>query len=113
MCPAMLTVEHHVCSFMLAPGEICCSKFRCLESLQNRNFVQDEPCCSTDVPVRHSAQGLDPGHYWIPNECIDLLSPTERPIHMEELASEVRVSPPATHSWFSAVTSMSPLQFQN
>jgi len=35
-----------------------------------------------------------------------------RPIRMEELAREMRMSPSAMHSWFRAVTSMSPLQFQ-
>jgi AraC-like DNA-binding protein len=35
-----------------------------------------------------------------------------RPIRMEELAREMHMSPSAMHSWFRAVTSMSPLQFQ-
>jgi transcriptional regulator GlxA family with amidase domain len=35
-----------------------------------------------------------------------------RPIRMEELAREMRMSPSAMHSWFRAVTSMSPLQYQ-
>ena len=35
-----------------------------------------------------------------------------RSIRMEELAREMRMSPSAMHSWFRAVTSMSPLQFQ-
>ncbi len=35
-----------------------------------------------------------------------------RLIRMEELAREMRMSPSAMHSWFRAVTSMSPLQFQ-
>ncbi len=35
-----------------------------------------------------------------------------RPIRMEELAHEMRMSSSAMHSWFRAVTSMSPLQFQ-
>jgi transcriptional regulator GlxA family with amidase domain len=35
-----------------------------------------------------------------------------RPIRMEELARAVNMSPSAMHSWFRAVTSMSPLQFQ-
>ena len=35
-----------------------------------------------------------------------------RPIRMEELSREMRMSPSAMHSWFRAVTSMSPLQFQ-
>ncbi len=35
-----------------------------------------------------------------------------RPIRMEELAREMRMSPSAMHSWFRAVTAMSPLQFQ-
>lgn len=35
-----------------------------------------------------------------------------RQIRMEELAREMRMSPSAMHSWFRAVTSMSPLQFQ-
>ena len=35
-----------------------------------------------------------------------------RPIRMEDLAREMRMSPSAMHSWFRAVTSMSPLQFQ-
>jgi transcriptional regulator GlxA family with amidase domain len=36
----------------------------------------------------------------------------DRPIRMGELAREMRMSPSAMHSWFRAVTSMSPLQFQ-
>lgn len=36
----------------------------------------------------------------------------DRPIRMEELAREMRMSPSAMHSWFRAVTSMSPLQYQ-
>ena len=35
-----------------------------------------------------------------------------RSIRVEELAREMRMSPSAMHSWFRAVTSMSPLQFQ-
>ncbi len=35
-----------------------------------------------------------------------------RVIRMEELAREMRMSPSAMHSWFRAVTSMSPLQYQ-
>ena len=35
-----------------------------------------------------------------------------RPIRMAELAREMRMSPSAMHSWFRAVTSMSPLQYQ-
>lgn len=35
-----------------------------------------------------------------------------RPIRMQELAREMRMSPSAMHSWFRAVTSMSPLQDQ-
>ena len=35
-----------------------------------------------------------------------------RPVKMEELAREMRMSPSAMHSWFRAVTSMSPLQYQ-
>ncbi len=35
-----------------------------------------------------------------------------QPIRMEELAREMRMSPSAMHSWFRAVTSMSPLQYQ-
>ncbi len=35
-----------------------------------------------------------------------------RPIRVEELAHEMRMSSSAMHSWFRAVTSMSPLQFQ-
>ena len=35
-----------------------------------------------------------------------------RPIRMEELAREMRMSPSGMHSWFRAVTSMSPLQYQ-
>ena len=35
-----------------------------------------------------------------------------RPIRMEELAREMRMSPSAMHTWFRAVTSMSPLQYQ-
>ncbi len=35
-----------------------------------------------------------------------------RPIRMEELAREMGMSSSAMHSWFRAVTSMSPLQFQ-
>ena len=35
-----------------------------------------------------------------------------RPIRMEELAREMRMSHSAMHSWFRAVTSMSPLQYQ-
>ena len=35
-----------------------------------------------------------------------------RTIRMEELAREMRMSPSAMHSWFRAVTSMSPLQYQ-
>jgi AraC-like DNA-binding protein len=35
-----------------------------------------------------------------------------RPIRMEELAREMHMSPSAMHSWFRAVTSMSPLQYQ-
>ena len=35
-----------------------------------------------------------------------------RPIRMEELAREMRMSPSAMHSWFRAVTCMSPLQYQ-
>lgn len=35
-----------------------------------------------------------------------------RSIRMEELAREMRMSPSAMHSWFRAVTSMSPLQYQ-
>ena len=35
-----------------------------------------------------------------------------RPIRMEELAREMRMSSSAMHSWFRAVTSMSPLQYQ-
>ena len=34
------------------------------------------------------------------------------PIRMEELAREMRMSPSAMHSWFRAVTSMSPLRYQ-
>ena len=36
----------------------------------------------------------------------------DRPIRVEELAREMRMSPSAMHSWFRAVTSMSPLQYQ-
>ncbi len=36
----------------------------------------------------------------------------ERPIRMEELAREMKMSPSAMHTWFRAVTSMSPLQYQ-
>ncbi len=36
----------------------------------------------------------------------------DRPIRMQELAREMRMSPSAMHSWFRAVTSMSPLQYQ-
>ncbi len=35
-----------------------------------------------------------------------------RPIKVEELAREMRMSPSGMHSWFRAVTSMSPLQYQ-
>ena len=35
-----------------------------------------------------------------------------RPVRMEELAREMRMSPSAMHGWFRAVTSMSPLQYQ-
>ena len=35
-----------------------------------------------------------------------------RPISMDELAREVHMSPSTMHSWFKAVTTMSPLQFQ-
>ena len=35
-----------------------------------------------------------------------------RPVRMDELAREMRMSPSAMHSWFRAVTSMSPLQYQ-
>ncbi len=35
-----------------------------------------------------------------------------RPIRMDELAREVHMSPSTMHSWFKAVTTMSPLQFQ-
>ena len=35
-----------------------------------------------------------------------------RTIRMEELAREMRMSPSGMHSWFRAVTSMSPLQYQ-
>ena len=35
-----------------------------------------------------------------------------RPIRMEELAREMRMIPSAMHSWFRAVTAMSPLQYQ-
>ena len=35
-----------------------------------------------------------------------------RPVRMEELAREMRMSSSGMHSWFRAVTSMSPLQFQ-
>ncbi|NJO82335.1 MAG: AraC family transcriptional regulator [Blastochloris sp.] len=35
-----------------------------------------------------------------------------RPIRMEELAREVNMSPSTMHTWFKAVTTMSPLQFQ-
>ena len=35
-----------------------------------------------------------------------------RPIRMEDLAREVNMSPSTMHSWFKAVTTMSPLQFQ-
>lgn len=35
-----------------------------------------------------------------------------RQIRMEELAREMRMSPSSMHSWFRAVTSMSPLQYQ-
>ena len=35
-----------------------------------------------------------------------------RPIRMEELAREMRMSPSAMHSWFRAVTSLSPLKYQ-
>ncbi len=35
-----------------------------------------------------------------------------RPIRMEELAREMRMSPSGMHSWFRAVTSLSPLQYQ-
>jgi transcriptional regulator GlxA family with amidase domain len=35
-----------------------------------------------------------------------------RPVRMEELAREMRMSPSAMHSWFRAVTSLSPLQYQ-
>ena len=37
---------------------------------------------------------------------------TARTIRMEELAREMCMSPSAMHSWFRAVTSMSPLQYQ-
>ena len=36
----------------------------------------------------------------------------ERHIRMEELAREMQMSPSAMHTWFRAVTSMSPLQYQ-
>ncbi len=35
-----------------------------------------------------------------------------RPVRMEELAREMCMSPSSMHSWFRAVTSMSPLQYQ-
>ena len=35
-----------------------------------------------------------------------------KPISMDELAREVNMSPSTMHSWFKAVTAMSPLQFQ-
>jgi AraC-like DNA-binding protein len=35
-----------------------------------------------------------------------------RQVRMDELAREMRMSPSAMHSWFRAVTSMSPLQYQ-
>jgi AraC-like DNA-binding protein len=35
-----------------------------------------------------------------------------RPIRMEELARQMHMSPSSMHSWFRAVTSMSPLQYQ-
>lgn len=35
-----------------------------------------------------------------------------RPVHMDELAREVHMSPSTMHAWFKAVTAMSPLQFQ-
>ena len=35
-----------------------------------------------------------------------------RPVRMEELAREMRMSSSAMHSWFRAVTSLSPLQYQ-
>ena len=35
-----------------------------------------------------------------------------RPIRMDELAREMRMSPSAMHSWFRTVTSLSPLQYQ-
>ena len=35
-----------------------------------------------------------------------------KPIRMEELAREMRMSPSGMHSWFRAITSLSPLQYQ-
>ncbi len=35
-----------------------------------------------------------------------------RPVRMHELARELNMSPSSMHSWFKAVTTMSPLQFQ-
>ena len=51
--------------------------------------------------VRRIAAGLD----WIRRN-------VARPIRMQELAREVNMSPSTMHSWFKAVTTMSPLQFQ-
>ncbi len=51
--------------------------------------------------VRRIAAGLE----WLKKN-------VARPIRMEELAREVNMSPSTMHSWFKAVTSMSPLQFQ-
>ncbi len=51
--------------------------------------------------VQRVAAGLD----WLRRNA-------NRAIRMEELAREMRMSPSAMHSWFRAVTSMSPLQFQ-
>ena len=41
-----------------------------------------------------------------------LKSNVARQVRMDELAREMRMSPSAMHSWFRAVTSMSPLQYQ-
>ncbi len=51
--------------------------------------------------VRRIAAGLE----WLKRNAA-------RPIRMEELAHEVNMSPSTMHSWFKAVTTMSPLQFQ-
>ncbi len=51
--------------------------------------------------VRRIAAGLE----WLKKN-------VAKPIRMEELAREMNMSPSTMHSWFKAVTTMSPLQFQ-